>query len=270
MADQQPPKDVNGEPRHEQDMGRRNFLKNTGLVAGGLVGGSLFGGLLTGGLDKKNDKNDKTAGNDSNKGVEATQARQFFTRQQDFKVLMASTEQILPEDELGPGAIKLGVPYYIDKQLAGRWGVNAYDYRHAPYAIDLKEVDQTAGPGGEQSILDRGMIFLLGLRKMDEESQKRFEVTFDQATEEQQIEIMTDVEANNIQMKGVKASEFFILLKQATLEGAYSDPLYGGNINMEGWKMKEFPGAVASYANYIESDEFKKLDPVSLRDYQGH
>ena len=269
MADQQPPKDVHGKTPHEQDPGRRNFLKNTGLVAGGLVGGSLFGGLLTGGLDKKN-TNDKPAGSNGNKGVEATQARQFFTRHQDFKVLMASTEQILPEDELGPGAIKLGVPYYIDKQLAGRWGVNAYDYRHAPYSVNLDKSDQTAGPGGEQSILDRGMIFLLGLRKMDEESQKRFDVTFDQATEEQQIEIMTDIEANNVEMRGVKASEFFILLKQATLEGAYSDPLYGGNINMEGWRMKEYPGAVASYANYIESDEFKKLDPVSLRDYQGH
>ena len=196
MADQQPPKDVNGKPQHEQDIGRRNFLKNTGLVAGGLVGGSLFGGLISGGLDKKNDK---TAENTSSKGIEVTQARQFFTRHQDFKVLNAATEQIFPEDELGPGAIKLGVPYYIDKQLAGRWGVNAYDYRQAPYAIDLKAVDQTAGPGGEQSILDRGMIFLLGLRKMDEESQKRFEVTFDKATEEQQMEIMTDVEANKVQ-----------------------------------------------------------------------
>ncbi|PID21079.1 dehydrogenase [Sporosarcina sp. P3] len=270
MADQQPPKDVNDKSQHEQDMGRRNFLKNTGLVAGGLVGGSLFGGLISGGLNKTNEKNDKTAGNDSTNGIEITQARQFFTRHQDFKVLNAATELIFPEDDLGPGAIKLGVPYYIDKQLAGRWGVNARDYRHAPYTIDLKEVDQTAGPGGEQSILDRGMIFLLGLRKMDEESQKRFDVTFDKATEEQQIEIMTDFEANEVKMKGVKASEFFILLKQATLEGAYCDPLYGGNINMEGWKMKEFPGAVASYANYIESDEFAKLDPVSLRDYQGH
>lgn len=270
MADQQPPKDVNGKPQHQQDESRRKFLKSTGLVAGGLVGGSLFGGLLAGGLDKKDDKNDKTAGTDGNKELEATQARQFFTRNQDFKVLMAATEQILPEDELGPGAILLGVPYYIDKQLAGRWGVNAYDYRQAPYAVDLKEVDQTAGPGGEQSILDRGMIFMQGLRKMDDESQKRFEVTFDKATEEQQIEIMTDVEANNVQMKGVKASEFFILLKQATLEGAYSDPLYGGNIGMEGWKMKEFPGAVASYASVIESDEFQKMAPVSLRDYQGH
>ncbi|ARK24054.1 hypothetical protein SporoP37_04730 [Sporosarcina sp. P37] len=271
MADHQPPKDVNNKPQHEQDMGRRNFLKNTGLVAGGLVGGSLFGGLLTGGLDKKNNKTDnQTAGNDSNNALEVTQARQFFTRHQDFKVLMASTEQILPEDELGPGAIKLGVPYYIDKQLAGRWGINGRDYRHSPYAVDLKEADQTAGPGGEQSILDRGSIFLLGLRKMDEESEKRFNVTFDQASEEQQIEIMTDFEANKVAMKGVKASEFFILLKQATLEGAYCDPLYGGNVNMEGWKMKEFPGAVASYANVIELDEFQKMDPVSLRDYQGH
>ena len=52
------------------------------------------------------------------------------------------------------------------------------------------------------------------------------------------------------------------------MEGAYSDPLYGGNRDMKGWKMKEFPGAVASYANMIEEKEFVKMDPVSLTDYQ--
>ncbi|PIC62919.1 dehydrogenase [Sporosarcina sp. P13] len=270
MADKQPPIKENGKSEHQQDLSRRNFLKNTGLVAGGLVGGSLFGGLITGGLDKKDKQNGETENAHPNKEYEAFQARQFFTREHDFKLLIASTEQILPEDELGPGAIKLGVPYYIDKQLAGRWGINGHDYRQGPFVANLDKSDQTAGPGGEQSILDRGSLFLLGLRKMDEESQKRFSTPFDEASEEQQIEIMTDFEANNVKMQGVKASEFFILLKQATLEGAYSDPLYGGNVNMEGWKMKEFPGAQASYATYIEQDEFVKLDPISLRDYQGH
>ncbi|REB05650.1 gluconate 2-dehydrogenase subunit 3 family protein [Sporosarcina sp. BI001-red] len=251
----------------QQDMSRRKFLKNSGLVAGGLVGGSLLGGFITNGFDsKKIQKVEKPK-------VEATdvhEALQFFTRHQDFMVLMAATEQIYPEDDHGPGAIKLDVPYYIDKQLAGRWGINGRDYRHGPYTAVLDPSDKPAGPAGEQSILDRGDIFLQGIRKMDDESQKRFKTTFDKAESDQQIAILQDFENDKVKMTGLVASEFMALLIQSTLEGAYSDPVYGGNKNMEGWKMKEFPGSQASYAGVIESDEFQKMEPVSLRDYQGH
>jgi gluconate 2-dehydrogenase gamma chain len=59
-------------------------------------------------------------------------------------------------------------------------------------------------------------------------------------------------------------------LRQATLEEAYADPLYGGNKNMAGWKMKEFPGSQPSYANMIDSEEFQEIKPISLDQYQGH
>lgn len=267
MTNQPPKKDVSGKEQNQQDLSRRKFLKNSGLVAGGLVGGSLFGGLLTNNFDSKKEEQVKE---DKNEVIDSSQAREFFTRHQDFLVLMAATEQLYPEDEHGPGAIKLGVPNYIDKQLAGRWGINGRDYRHGPYEANLDSNDKSAGPAGEQSILDRGDIYLQGLRKMDDESQKRFSTSFDKAESDQQIEILQDFENDKLKMKGLVASEFFSLLMQSTIEGAYSDPVYGGNKNMEGWKMKEFPGAQASYAGYIEQDEFKKLDPVSLRDYQGH
>ncbi|WP_233505326.1 gluconate 2-dehydrogenase subunit 3 family protein [Sporosarcina sp. BI001-red] len=267
MEDNRPPRTAKDAAQQQQDMSRRKFLKTSGVLAGGLVGGSLFGGLITNRLDKKDDKKVVTKEDHETMSMEA---RQFFTRAHDFNVLSAATEQILPEDELGPGAIKLGVPYYIDKQLAGRWGINGRDYRQSPYAVKLEDNDKSAGSAGEQSILDRGDLFLLGLRSLDDESQKRFKLAFDEAQEDQQIELLTDFENDKVAMRGVQASEFFNLLLQSTLEGAYADPQYGGNRNMEGWKMKEFPGAQASYAGYMEQEEFQKLEPVSLRDYQGH
>lgn len=267
MSDNNPKDSASGEQQKQQDMSRRKFLKNSGLVAGGLVGGSLFGGLLTNSFDSKKEQKVEEH---KDALIDVQEAMQFFTRHQDFLVLMAATEQIYPEDEHGPGAIKLGVPSYIDKQLAGRWGINGRDYRHGPYTAVLDESDQSAGPAGEQSILDRGDIFIHGLRKLDEESQKRFSTTFDKAEEDQQIQILQDFDDDKVKMNGLAASEFFALLIQSTLEGAYSDPLYGGNRNMEGWKMKEFPGAQTSYAGYIDQDEFIKLQPISLRDYQGH
>src|SRR5690625_1338757 len=100
--------------KDEETLSRRHFLKNTGLVAGGVVGGSLLTGLLTNQITTKEDvKNEQTS-------IQNLQdARMFFSRSEDFAILAAATERIFPEDDQGPGAIELGVPYFIDKQLAG-------------------------------------------------------------------------------------------------------------------------------------------------------
>jgi len=270
------------------DTSRRRFVKNTGMVAGGVVGGSLLGSLLTNQFTSKTEKeNDETV-----KGLDYQEARQFFTRLEDFKTLSAATECIYPKDDNGPGAIELGVPYFIDKQLAGAWGMNAKDYRQAPF-IKYQDVESMDGKDNkklppnqqgaqgtdnktetelqrEQTRLSRRDIFRQGVRKLNNESQQRFKTTFDKAGEDQQIEILKDFESGKVKMKGVAAENFFILLRTATLEGAYSDPMYGGNKNMAGWKMKEFPGAQASYSAIIEKDEFAEMEPMSLRNYQGH
>src|SRR5699024_12009418 len=78
----------------------------------------------------------------------------------------------------------------------------------------------------------------------------------------QMDEILTDLQKDNIDIKGVKSGTFFELLLDSTLSGAYSDPIYNGNIGMEGWKMKNFPGNQMSYIKEIE-EEFTKMEPRS-------
>src|SRR5690625_950129 len=107
---------------------RRRFLKNTGMVAGGVVGGSLLGGLLTNQYQSKEDTKTKHTENHN-----LQEARMFFSREEDFNTLSAATERIFPEDDNGPGAIELGVPYFIDKQLASFCGNNAKSYMHDPF-----------------------------------------------------------------------------------------------------------------------------------------
>lgn len=99
-------------------------------------------------------------------------------------------------------------------------------------------------------------------------SEERFDTPFNEASEEQQIEILEDFEGDKVDLQFVNSASFFEMLRMSVLEGAYSDPMYGGNRNMDGWRMKEYPGAVPSYADIIEKDEFVKLDPISLTDYQ--
>ena len=114
----------------KEGLSRRQFLKNSGLVAGGVVGGSLFGGLLTNQFQKNRSLQIKTGG--------LQEARVFINRAEDFDILSAATERIFPKDDLGPGAIELGVPYFIDKQLASEWGTNSKEYMKGPFITNIQ------------------------------------------------------------------------------------------------------------------------------------
>jgi len=241
----------------EHDASRRKFLKNSGYAAGGFVGGGLLFGLI----DNPFKSSDEDASKDQGTERKFDESRMFFTRYEDFQVLEHATERIFPEDDNGPGAVELGVPYYIDKQLAGDFGSNKDDYMEAPKR-DLEGADSY------QTLMTRGAVFLAGLRKVNSESQNRHDTKFYDLENDQKDEIIQDLVDEKINIAGVPSSTFFNLLRKMTIEGAYADPLYGGNRDMKGWKMKEHPGLRASYADLVDSEEFQKLEPMSLKDYQ--
>lgn len=230
---------------------RRNFLKNSGLTVGGIILGGAVGSMI--GM-KPNATKTTTKPIETQPMVDYSEALLFFTRKEDFDTIAAASEVIFPEDENGPGAMKLGAPYYIDKQLASPWGSNAEDYMKRPFRKG-------------ETPLTRGEIMVQGARKINEVSQSKYKNLFNQLKEEEQINILKEFEAGKVQMELVSSAEFFGLLRQLTLEGCYCDPLYGGNKNMEGWKMKEFPGAQMSYANVVDKKEFVKIEPMSMSDH---
>ncbi|MCD2137570.1 gluconate 2-dehydrogenase subunit 3 family protein [Salinicoccus halitifaciens] len=253
--------------KKEKQFSRRDFLKTTGAATGGIIGGSLIGGFIGSGWASNDNEivgssEDTSGGDNASSNDNFAEARMFFSRQEDFDVLVAATETIFPEDDNGPGAIALGVPFFIDRQLAGNWGSNARDYMQGPFA----EGEDTQG---YQSPLTRGEIFLQGIRRIIDESVERFDHAFVELGEDARVEIIAAFEAGEIEMQGVSSSRFFQLLKQATLEGAYCDPLYGGNKNMDGWKMKGYPGSVMSYYNVIDQEEFEEMDQVALKDHMN-
>lgn len=268
-----------------EGMSRRNFLKNTGLIAGGLVGGSLFGGLITNQVQKNDTKDSK----DSSQGkTETYEARTFFSRNEDFDVLSAATERLFPETDVGPGAIALGVPYFIDRQLSSDWGTNAYDYMSGPFP-QISEVEEyeegdvnqnESGPESEvkvptptpryQTRMNRAALFMEGIHALQRTATEKFNTAFKDLEPEQQDEILSMFDNGEAEMNGVSSNTFFALLLTTTIEGAYADPAYGGNRNMEGWRMKEFPGPRMSYLQDIEKEDFIVMKPESLRSYQGH
>jgi len=250
MSDKQSNNKQDDRSMEGKPVSRRSFLKNTGIATGGVLGGALLGGLIGNPFGTKESEKQPA---EVKEIIDYSETRQFFKRKEDFDVLSMATERIYPEDENGPGAIGLGVPYFIDKQLAGPWGTNTEDYMKKPFTTT------------EESPLTRQDIFLQGLRKMNEISNSEHNEAFIDLEEAQQINIMEKFENDEIDMQLVSSSVFFELLRQSTLEGCYSDPMYGGNKNMEGWKMKEYPGPRMSYIDMIDEEEFVKLEPVSLK-----
>ncbi|MBO1912354.1 gluconate 2-dehydrogenase subunit 3 family protein, partial [Microvirga sp. 3-52] len=142
-------------------------------------------------------------------------------------------------------------------QLAGNYGSNAKEYMKGPFFAG--ESTQ-----GYQSRLTRAEIFKQGLAKMDEEAKKRFDTGFASLEGNQMDEILTAFQKNEVEMKGVASEFYFKLLRQATLEGAYADPIYNGNINMAGWRMKGFPGHQMAYIKEIENEKYMKIEPKSI------
>jgi gluconate 2-dehydrogenase gamma chain len=88
---------------------------------------------------------------------------------------------------------------------------------------------------------------------------------------DQQDEYLHKLEAGGVDLNGVPSEVFFDQLLGMTIEGFFSDPVYGGNKDMVGWKMIGFPGAYATYFDLIDKHGIKfEREPVSLGESHGH
>ncbi|WP_059105052.1 gluconate 2-dehydrogenase subunit 3 family protein [Shouchella shacheensis] len=250
------------EKQNGAKMSRRKFIRNSGLVAGGLVGGGLVGGLI--GVNAREGQIAGDGGNGEEQGhneINHQEAPLYFTNYEMFSVLSDAVERIFPETESGPGAIALGVPFFIDHQLAGAWGYNTREYMQGPFS-----------PGsdyqGYQSPLKRHEVFDVGLQALQTYTRDTYDAgSFVELEEEQKDEVLQAFETNEVELHGVTSNTFFSLLRAATLEGVYADPAYGGNKNMDGWRMKSFPGHQMAYIDQIESEEFVEIEPTGLHAY---
>lgn len=249
--------------KQPQNNSRRDFLKNAGLTIGGLaVGGGIVGSLVNPKKDSTSNKHEHGA---STTSENHNKALMYFTKEQ-LQTVEAAAEQIFPKTEVGPGAKELLVAYYIDHQLAGPFGLNTKEYMSGPFYYGEAVPEQ-----GYQTHLNRQRIFDLGIVALNNEAKSRFDAKFHGLEEEQQIEILKDFEADKVKMNGaVTSSYFFQLLRKVTIEGAYADPMYGGNKDMAGWKMKNFPGHQMNMKEAVASEKFVKLKPQSLTSQHQH
>lgn len=254
-------KKSNADEKQGTNSSRRAFLRNSGIAVGGIVVGSTVGGLLSN-YSTEPDVKTETEQVPQVPPANPNIALMFFYPDE-YQTTVAACERIFPADDLGPGAKELNAAIYIDHQLASQWGINGSDYRMGPWY----EPEETQG---EQVRLLRKDLFRSGLKELDDYSNKEFDNKFVSLDSSQQDEVLVafeNSEANDL--SGVPSADFFNLLRTLTIEGVYADPMYGGNNQMEGWAMRNYPGTRMNYVNEIESKKFVELKPESLTSHMG-
>ncbi len=157
--------------------------------------------------------------------------------------LKAAVDRLIPRDEW-PGAVEAGVVDYIDLQLAGPWGRGQMLYRHGPFRKGTPSQ-------GYQLEYTPAELFRRSISAIN----KHFSTqgtSFEKLTAEQKDTYLTGLEKGESDLDGVPSNVFFAFLWKHTVEGFFSDPIYGGNKNKVGWKMIGFPGAYADYYDLID------------------
>lgn len=187
----------------------------------------------------------------------------FFTADE-ARFVDAAIARLIPSDDLGPGAKEAGVTTFLDRQLAGPYGQASRWYMRGPW----KKGEPTQG---YQTRLTPAELYRTAIKEIDAQSAARFEGRdFSDLDPDQQDRLLSDLEEGRIELQAVDAKAFFEMFLQNTVEGFFSDPIYGGNRGMVGWSMIGFPGARYDYRPYV-GQHGQKLDlpPVGIKGRPG-
>jgi gluconate 2-dehydrogenase gamma chain len=182
----------------------------------------------------------------------------FFTADEAAAV-EAAVDRLIPPDERGPGGKDAGCAVFIDRQLAGPYGVGAGLYLRPPFMPGV------AGQGYQSPEMP-AVRYRAGLKALADYIKANFAgKTFRDLAPEDQDKVLSGLETGKIDLKPVNAAQFFALLLKNTQEGFFADPFYGGNKDMAGWNLVGFPGARYDYRDWVERHNEKyPLPPVGI------
>jgi len=140
----------------------------------------------------------------------------FFTEEEAL-IVAAAAARIFPTDDSGPGAKEAGVVIYIDRQLGGPWGRDRFRYTQEPFDENAPREFGYQGKATPRETYREGLKTLKGFDKLSPDEQDK-------------------------KLHEIENTHLFALLRQNTIEGMFSDPVHGGNVDMVGWQLVGFPG----------------------------
>lgn len=169
----------------------------------------------------------------------------FFTEEEAL-IVAAAAARIFPTDDAGPGAKEAGVVIYIDRQLAGPWGRDRYRYTQGPFDENAPREFGYQGKATPRETYREGLKGLKGFDRLPPDEQDK-------------------------KLEQIEATHLFALLRQNTIEGMFSDPVHGGNVDMVGWQLVGFPGPRMSNYNDLTKHfgEAFRPKPITLEQAIG-
>lgn len=187
----------------------------------------------------------------------------YFTAEE-WVFLHAACARLIPNDENGPGAVELGVPEFIDREMEGAFGHAANWYMQGPFASAPPEF-------GYQSPLTPRAVYRAGIAAVDRHCRHMFgNKSFSELAASMQDSVLTDLEKGALDFENVSGMSFFGFLLQNTKEGYLADPIHGGNKDMGSWKMIGFPGARADFIDWVDKYGVRyPLSPVGIAGRKG-
>jgi gluconate 2-dehydrogenase gamma chain len=169
----------------------------------------------------------------------------FFTAEE-AAFIEAAVARLIPNDEVGPGAVEANVPFFLDRQLAGPFGRGDHYYLGGPWPKGTPEQ-------GYQSRYSPAQLYRAAVVAIDSHVRANLgAASFAKLAVADQDKALKGLESGAITLEGgVDSKSFFAMLLQNTKEGYFSDPIYGGNKDMAAWKMIGFPGAHYDYKEWV-------------------
>lgn len=187
----------------------------------------------------------------------------YFTPEE-WAFVNAACDVLIPKDDVGPGAVELGVPQYIDRQMQTPYGDATRWYMQGPFLPAEAEF-------GYQSKLTPKEQYRLGIRAINAYCREHFSgKTFAELTSAQRTDMFKAIESGKLTVEGFKLKTFFnSFLLHNVYEGYFCDPSYGGNKDMAAWKMIGYPGVRADYLEFVGEAKPYPYAPVSLYGKRG-
>jgi gluconate 2-dehydrogenase gamma chain len=167
----------------------------------------------------------------------ADAGRGAFFGEQDAAAVAAFVERLMPGAPGMPGAREAGVLNYIDLALAGAYA-------------------------------DQQDFYRAGLAALDAYCRATHKAAFARLDAVRQDEVIKALEDNKAAgFTWPSAGAFFNTLRTHTIEGMFSDPIYGGNKDFAGWRLVGFPGAqpLFSKEEMASKDAFTRGPMIGLR-----
>ena len=192
-------------------------------------------------------------------GSSAPEKETRFFNERETQFLRAAVDRLIPPDERWPGASEAGVVNYIDLQMAGPWGRGELLYMHGPFR-------QGSSTQGYQLEYTPAELFRRSIAAINRECEAAG-TPFSRMSAAQQDAYLKKLEKGGMDLDGVPSKVFFDQLLNQTVQGFFSDPIYGGNKNKVGWRMIEFPGAYADYVDLIDKHGIHfQREPLGIGD----